>query len=104
MAYTLKFLTPDEELNQKYFNYDGSMTIQNMLNDFLIKTNSKITLNEEAILFQFNAHILNKGENLSKTVDDIFKNKTINAKIKVTDYKNVIGGIINNTFNNKIKF
>ena len=37
---------------------------------------------------------------MSKTVDDIFKNKTINAKIKVTDYKNVIGGIINNTFNN----
>ena len=104
MAYTLKFLTPDEELNQKYFNYDGSMTIQNMLNDFLIKTNSKITLNEEAILFQFNAHILNKGENLSKTVADIFKKNKINTQIKVYDYKNVIGGIINNTFNNKIKF
>ena len=34
MAYILKFLTADEALNEKKFNYDGSMTIRDMLNDF----------------------------------------------------------------------
>ena len=92
MPYTLKFKTPDEAVNKKSFEYNGDWTIEQMLKDFLLKTNSKMTLNHKDIVFQFNAFILNRENILSKTVSEVFK-KTINAAIRVQDVNNIIGGI-----------
>ena len=93
MSYVLRFATTDDEVNNKVFPYDGSMTIQDMLNDFLRKTNSKITLDSNAIVFQYHAFLLNKGDNLKKTVAQIFKKDKKNVAIKVNDYQKVIGGL-----------
>ena len=93
MSYLLKFTTTDDNVNNKIFPYDGSMTIENMLSDFLRKTNSKFTLDANAIVFQYHAFLLNKGDNLKKTVAEIFKKNTKNVAIKVTDYQKVIGGL-----------
>ena len=94
--YRLKFITPDDSIKDKIFEFNGDLTVEQMLKDFLFRTNSKISLNPEDIIFQFNAHILNRESELSKSVSQIFK-KTINAAIRVQDVNNIIGGK-NNTF------
>ena len=91
MTKHLKFQTADENINSKTFEYNTSCTIENMLKDFLKKTNSKDTLDIKDISFMFNGKILNKGNILKKTVGQVFRTSS-NIPIKVTDTNDVIGG------------
>ena len=91
MTKHLKFRTADENINFKAFEYNTSCLIEDMLKDFLKKTNSKDTLDANDISFMFSGKILNKGDNLKKTVGQIFKKSSI-IPIKVTDTNDVISG------------
>ncbi len=90
MTKVLRFQTADENINLKIFEYNNSCLIEDMLKDFLKKTNSKDTLDVTDISFMFSGKILNKGDNLKKTVGQVFKRS--NIPIQVTDTKDVIGG------------
>ena len=91
MTKVLKFRTDDENINFKAFEYNTSCLIEDMLKDFLKKTNSKDTLDIKDISFMFNGKILNKGVILKKTVGQVFRTSS-NIPIKVTDTNDVIGG------------
>ena len=87
----LKFQTSDEDINKKIFEFDTTLTIENMLLDFLGKTNSKMTLDPKQITFLFAGRVINQENDLKKTVGEIFKKKN-NIPIKVIDTNDVIGG------------
>ena len=89
--YKIRYNTEDEELNEKIFEYDGKLTIKEILYNFLSETNSKLTLNLNEIIFLYKASILNKESNLSKTCFNICK-KSKNGLIKVIDRNDVIRG------------
>ncbi len=87
----LKFQTNDEDINKKTFEYDSTISIENMLLDFLSKTNSKITLGSNQIAFLYASRVINQQEDLQKPIGEIFRKKN-NIPIKVIDTGNVIGG------------
>ena len=91
MTKVLKFRTDDENINFKAFEYNNSCLIEDMLKDFLKKTNSKDTLDIKDISFMFNGKILNKGDILKKTVGQVFRTSS-NIPIRVRDTNDVIGG------------
>ena len=64
----LKFQTSDEDINKKIFEFDTTLTIENMLLDFLGKTNSKMTLDPKQITFLFAGRVINQENDLKKTV------------------------------------
>ena len=68
----LKFKTIYEDINSRIFFYDTSLTIKEMLLDFLDKTNSKKILNPDDISFLFKSIIINKKDSINKKVGDIF--------------------------------
>ena len=87
----IKFQTSDEDINKKFFEFDTTLTIENMLLEFLGKTNSKMTLDPKQITFLFAGRVINQENDLKKTVGEIFKKKN-NIPIKVIDTNDVIGG------------
>ena len=87
---SIKFDTDQESINKQLFTFDSNITIKEMLNDFLKKTNSKIELQSEDIQFIYKGKILNTPNYLNRFVGDIFKLN--NHKVKVWDSKNIIGG------------
>ena len=88
----LKFQTSDEDINKKTFEFDTTMTVENMLLEFIGKTNSKMTSDPKQITFLFAGRVINQENDLKKTVGEIFKKKN-NIPIKVIDTNDVIGGI-----------
>ena len=91
MTVCLKFKTTDEEINQRIFTFDNSITVKEMLQSFLSQTNSKITLSPSDITFTFGAKILNKGDCVDKPLSKVFTSQK-NTPIKVMDINNIIGG------------
>ncbi len=87
----IKFKTNDENINKRIFKYDTSLTIEDMLLDFLRKTNSKMILDPNQISFLFKALLINKKENLQKKVGEVFRS-THNIAINVIDTNYIIGG------------
>ena len=71
------------------FEYDNSCTIEEVLKDFLEKTSSRIVLDPNIITFMFQTKILNMGQNLKKTVGEMFRNKII--KITISEVEPIIG-------------
>ena len=71
------------------FEYDNSCTIEEVLKDFLSKTNSKIVLDYNKITFLFHNLVLNNSQNLKKTVGEMFRKKII--KINIFEYQPIIG-------------
>ena len=86
-----KFKTQDEIINKRIFKYDTSLTIEDMLLDFLRETNSKMVLDPNQISFLFKALLINKKENLQKKVGEVFRS-THNIAINVIDTNFIIGG------------
>ncbi len=87
----IKFKTNDENINKRIFKYDTSLTIEDMLLDFLRETNSKMVLDPNQISFLFKALLINKKENLQKKVGEVFRS-THNIAINVIDTNYIIGG------------
>ena len=87
----IKFKTQDEIINKRIFKYDTSLTIEDMLLDFLRETNSKMVLDPNQISFLFKALLINKKENLQKKVGEVFRS-THNIAINVIDTNFIIGG------------
>ena len=54
------------------YEYEESCTIEEMLEDYLRKTHSKMTLNPEEIMFIYKSRILNKERNLNNTLKEVF--------------------------------
>ena len=74
---------------QYTFEYDNSCTIEEVLKNFLEKTNSRIVLDPNIITFMCQTKILNMGQNLKKTVGEMFRNKII--KITISEVEPIIG-------------
>ena len=91
MTLFLKFKTTDEEINKQSFEYNSSMIVRDMLNDFLLKTNSKKTLSTNEIAFMFGTKIINNKNFIDQPLSSIFKSKK-NVAINVRDMNDVIGG------------
>ena len=87
---SVKFDTDKEEINKQLFLFSPSMTIKEMLEQFLKQTNSFAQINSNDIQFIYKGKILNTDSYLDKYVRDIFK--LSNHKVKVWDSKNIIGG------------
>ena len=67
-----------------------SCTIDQMLDIFLLKTNSIRDKDTQKISFMYLGKILNSERNLNKTISQL---KIINnCKIKVIDHGNIVGG------------
>ena len=87
---SIKFDTDKEEINKQLFLFSPSMTIREMLEEFLKQTNSLTKIDSNDIQFFYKGKILNTDSYFDKYVRDIFK--LSNHKIKVWDSKNIIGG------------
>jgi hypothetical protein len=91
MTLCLKFRTDDEDINKRVFEFDASMTVEQMLKSFLSQTNSKMILDPYEISFLFGGKILNKQENIGKLLSSVFTARN-NKPITVSTSKNIIGG------------
>ena len=80
----------DADIEKKIYQYDLSWTIEQMLYDFLQKTNSKKTLDTDKICFVYGG-ILNTEKFLNKTVEQVFKSRN-NVAVLVKDTADVVGG------------
>ena len=81
----VKFVVPEIRI----FQYENTCTIKEMLEDFLRKTNSKITLAPSDIYFIYHSIILNNEGFLNKRLKEVFKKKK--NLIKVIETPFVIG-------------
>ena len=68
-------MTDFEDINKQCFEYDGNLTIKEMLLDFLSKTNSRLTLDINEINFINRGNMLNSKDRLSKNISKIFRMK-----------------------------
>ena len=84
--------TKNEIQNNKYF-FDASITIREMLKDFLKQTNSIVTLDPGKIMFMFGTKILNKDKVLDMKVGKVFNSQN-NKLIKIIDNEKIVGGIV----------
>lgn len=82
------FIPNNKEETSIEINQDE--TLYNLLYSFLSKTNSIIEMNVSKITFLFSSKILNKPDNLQKSITSLkLKN---NSSIKVIDTSDIIGG------------
>ena len=91
---------------EKTFEYDNSLKIEDMLKDFLKKTHSKLILETEKIIFLCKAKIINRNPFLTKTLGQMFKDNNM-VKVKVMEKEPIIGtepniGTENNSFWNNM--
>ena len=82
----------DADIANKVYEYEDSLTINEMLLDFLKQTNSKMTLDTDKICFVFGG-ILNTPRFLNRTIKEVFK-KQNNVAILVKDPGDIVGGDI----------
>ena len=78
-----KFYIKDDyyyEINNKLFEYDSTITLENMLLDFLSKTKYRKTLDEDKIFFLYRWRIINRKKDLKKKIGEIFKS-TIKSNV-----------------------
>ena len=94
MSIFFKFHTDENDKN-RVITFSRESTIEELLMDFLRKTNSKMTLDQDKIVFMNKAKIMNKPENLKKKIGAYFNNSVKMIEIKVLDTKNVLGGNFN---------
>ena len=85
MTYYIKFITDYKDININCFEYDGNLTIREMLLDFLCKTNSELILDDTKIIFVYTYKIINKKDILYKTISNIFRGNAWNIPIKVIE-------------------
>ena len=69
---------------------ENSSTIENMLREFLKKTNSRFTLDTDKIVFMYKSKILNINPNLKKTVGEMFNRSEV-VSIMVSEVEPIIG-------------
>ena len=91
MTFYLRFNTANQIINKRIFSYNGSCLVEDMLKNFLLTTNSILTLNANDISFLWKAELINKDKNLKKTVKSFFKN-IHEPIIQVIDTSHIIGG------------
>ena len=84
--------TKNEIQDNKYL-FDTSITIREMLNDFLKQTNSIITLDPVKITFMFGPKLLNTDKVLDMKVGKVFNSQN-NKLIKIIDNEKIVGGIV----------
>ncbi len=93
MSIFFKFHT-DEDDKDRDITFSKESTIEELLFHFLTLTNSKMTLDQDKIVFMNKAKIMNKPEYLKKKIGSYFNNSVKMVEIKVLDTGNVLGGII----------
>ena len=86
-------MTDFEDINKQCYEYDGNLTIKEMLLDFLSKTNSRLTLDINEINFINRGNILNRKDRLSKNISKIFGMKVVDT-IRVVETSQNEGKII----------
>ena len=69
---------------------ENSSTIENMLREFLKKTNSRFILDTDKIVFMYKSKILNINPNLKKTVGEMFNRSEV-VSIMVSEVEPIIG-------------
>ena len=69
---------------------ENSSTIENMLREFLKKTNSRFILDTDKIVFMYKSKILNINPNLKKTVGEMFNRSEV-VSIMVNEVEPIIG-------------
>ena len=69
---------------------ENSSTIENMLREFLKKTNSRFILDTDKIVFMYKSRILNINPNLKKTVGEMFNRSEV-VSIMVNEVEPIIG-------------
>ncbi len=69
---------------------ENSSTIENMLREFLKKTNSRFILDTDKIVFMYKSKILNINPNLKKTVGEMFNRSEV-VSIIVSEVEPIIG-------------
>ena len=80
------------DIQKKPFEFDETLTIKEMLLDFLKKTNSKMILDMNKISFMLGAKILNQNIYLNKALKEVFRDN--NKPIKIIDAEGIVGGKI----------
>ena len=75
--------------NSFIFTYEDSFTVENILKDFLSKTESRITLDPMDISFIYKSKVINKSNYLSQKIGQLFKNER--NIISVLDIDHIIG-------------
>ena len=89
----VKFQRGEDPNNLKMYEFNTSITIKDMLLDYLKQTNSIMTLDAEKITFMAKGILNNKDSTLNKTVGQYFKTLD-NVVVKVYDNSGIIGGNI----------
>ena len=90
--YYIKFKREGEDPSSlKIYDYDESITIRDMLTDFLRKTNSVNTLDPTKITFMSKTILNNRKEILDKPLGKHFKN-LLNVMITIIDNGGIVGG------------
>ena len=93
----LDFILEAKSFNKSY-DYKLSTTVKEILEKFLKDTNSVMNYSTEAITFICNTSVLNKKGNLDKPLSKVITKSVIrtgNAKIKIYETIDIIGGKLN---------
>ena len=84
------FVEYNPEISRECYDYENTCTIKEMLEDFLRKTDSKMTLAPSDICFIYNAKILNNERFLNKRLHEVFKYHKVNI-IRFSETKQIMG-------------
>jgi len=77
------------DIKNMLFEFDKTLTIKEMLLDFLKKTNSKMILDVKKTYFMHKSKILNQENYLNKILKEEFKKD--NDLVQITDCDNIVG-------------
>ena len=88
----MKFTFNKDNSEEIRIDFDENRTFKELLEYYLKKTNSIITLDPKRIFFFYNTKLLNKDESILNNI--IKKNVTRGSKqvIRIKDKDNIIGG------------
>lgn len=94
---TIGFMFDGGEGGKLNFSFKKTSTIKEMLEDFLKRTNSVVTLERNKIIFSFRNKVLNSKPYENQMIQNIFGRG--NVTVKIIDKNKIIGG--NNDLNLK---
>ncbi len=99
-TYHITFIYNPDKIS---LDFNKKETVRDMINKFLRKTNSIMTVEQKKIMFFCDGKILNSKAFLDYNLENLFGRQT-NKNIKIQDKGKIIGGNINAGKNNNKQF
>ena len=89
---------PEAKDYKKIYDFKTSITVRQIIENYLRDTNSIMDYKIDSITFMSNSQVLNKDDNLDKPLSEVIKKSVLRTgtiKIKVFETIDILGGISN---------